>query len=44
MAYGHIRDVRRRHNFARGDAGPVLYVNDILLPLLLAVLLIVCRV
>jgi hypothetical protein len=42
-AYGHIRDMRRHSNFAPGNAGPVLYINDIFLPLLLVVLLIVYR-
>ena len=43
-AYGHIRDIRLRHNYASGNAGPILYINDILLPLLLIVLLIAYRV
>jgi FtsH-binding integral membrane protein len=42
-AYGHIRDMRRHRNFAPGNVGPVLYINDIVLPLLLVVLLIVYR-
>jgi len=42
-AYGHIRDIRLRRNYALGNAGPVLYINDVLLPLLLVVLLIVYR-
>jgi hypothetical protein len=42
-AYGHIRDTRLRHNYAPGNAGPILYINDVLLPLLLVVLLIVYR-
>ncbi len=43
-AYGHIRDIRLRHNYEPGNAGPILYINDILLPLLLIVLLITYRV
>jgi len=42
-AYGHIRDMRLRRNYAPGNAGPVLYINDVFLPLLLVVLLIVYR-
>jgi len=43
-AYGHIHDIRLRHNYAPGNAGPILYISDILLPLLLIVLLIAYRV
>ena len=31
-AYGHIRDIRLRHNYAPGNADR-FYINDILLPL-----------
>jgi len=44
VAYGHIRDIRIHRNYAPGNAGPVLYLNDILLPFLLVVLLIAYRV
>jgi len=43
-AYGHIHDIRLRHNYAPGNAGPILYISDILLPLLLILLLIAYRV
>jgi hypothetical protein len=36
-AYGHIRDIRLHHNYAPGNAGPVLYISDIILSLLLVV-------
>jgi hypothetical protein len=39
-ACGYIRDMRLRHNYAPGNAGPIPYISDILLPLLLIVLLI----
>jgi hypothetical protein len=42
-AYGHVRDMRLRHNYAPGNAGPILYISDIILPLLLFVLLIAYR-
>jgi hypothetical protein len=43
-AYGHIRDIRLGQNYEPGNAGPILYINDILLPLLLIILLIAYRV
>ena len=43
-AYGHIRDIRLSHNYAPGNAGPILYISDILLPLQLIVLLVAYRV
>jgi len=42
-AYGHIRDIRLHRNYAPGIAGPILYISDILLPLLLVVLLVFYR-
>jgi hypothetical protein len=36
--------MRRSYNYAPGNAGPILYISDILLPLLLIVLLIAYRV
>ncbi|MGZ7188690.1 MAG: DUF6790 family protein [Halobacteriota archaeon] len=42
-AYGHIRDMRLHRNYAPGNAGPILYISDILLPLLLVVLLVIYR-
>lgn len=43
-AYGHITDMRRHHNYAPGNVGPILYLGDIFTPLLLIGLLIVYRV
>ena len=43
-AYGHIREMRLSHNYAPGNAGAILYISDILLPLLLILLLIAYRV
>jgi hypothetical protein len=43
-AYGHILDIRLQHNYEPSNTGPILYINDILLPLLFIVLLIAYRV
>ena len=38
-AFGHIRDILVAGNFAANNAGPVLYIGDIAIPLLILVLL-----
>jgi hypothetical protein len=43
-AYSHIRDIRLRRKHAPGNAGPILYASDIIVPLLLIVLLIAYRI
>lgn len=40
-AYGHLRDLHATQNAAPGNAGAVLFVGDILLPLVVLVLAIV---
>jgi hypothetical protein len=42
-AYTHIRDILLRHNTAVYNAGPVLYIADIAMPLLLLTLLALYR-
>ena len=42
-AYGHIRDIMVNQNLALYNAGPILWVGDILIPLLILSLLILLK-
>ena len=41
--YGHLREIVRNSNFAPYNVGPVLWVNDLAVPLLILMLLVVRR-